>query len=140
MKPVKHSVAVAVFHPDGRVLAVQRPADDEDLPNAWGLPAASLRSQEDWERAAMRAGRDKLGVTFELLGELTRGESERADYRLQMRLYEARVVNGAPHVPQPSAGVTQYRDWCWADPELLRPAADSGSLCCQLFLQTKTDS
>ena len=138
MKPVKRSVALAIFDPANRqrVLVVQRPADDEDLPNAWGLPASSLRQGESWEAAAQRAARDKLGVEIALGPELQRGSSERAHYILGMRLFEARIVSGEASVPQSVAGVTQYQALQWGSPEILRPAAAQGSLCCKLFLDS----
>src|SRR5262245_37440963 len=106
-KPVKHSVALAIFgRGRGTVLVVQRPADDEDLPNEWGLPASSLRSGESLEDAVRRTGREKLGVELESVRELNRGQTERADYSLEMRLYEAEIVNGEPVVPQSAPGVT----------------------------------
>lgn len=117
------------------VLLVQRPADDEDLPNAWGLPAASLQADESWEDAAVRAARDKLGVDVEVSRELQAGALQRRNYRLEMKLYEAAIVAGTPAVPQPRADVTQYQDWKWGTAEALQPAADAGSLCCRLFLE-----
>jgi ADP-ribose pyrophosphatase YjhB (NUDIX family) len=141
MKAVKRSAAVAVFHPrdSTRLLVVQRPADDEDLPNAWGLPAASLAPGESWRGAARRAGRDKLGIELRVEQELNRGETERAGYTLEMRLYIGRLVRGLPRVPQDVAGVTQYRDWRWDDAAVLRPAAAQGSLCCRLLLELPAD-
>jgi flagellar basal body rod protein FlgG len=47
-------------------LLVQRPHEDEDLPGAWGLPAATLAAGESWEDAARRAGAEKLGVTLDV--------------------------------------------------------------------------
>jgi ADP-ribose pyrophosphatase YjhB (NUDIX family) len=136
VKPVKRSVALAIL--DGsnrqRVLVVQRPAEDEDLPNVWGLPASSLKEGESWEDAAHRTGREKLGVQIELGPELQRGSCERDQYILGMRLFEARIVSGEPRVPQPVPGVTQYRNVQWGDAATLRPAAALGSLCCKLFL------
>ncbi len=136
MKPVKRSVSFAIFHPgDGSlVLVVQRPPDDEDLPDAWGLPAGSLRADEAWAAAVRRAGRDKLGVQLEVGAELNRGTLERAAYTLEMRLFEARIVAGALAVPQPIEGVTQYQAWRWATADALEPAAAAGSLCSRLFL------
>ncbi|HEX9107901.1 MAG TPA: NUDIX domain-containing protein [Longimicrobiales bacterium] len=136
MKPVKRSVSFAIFHPAdaSRVLVVQRPHDDEDLPDAWGLPAGSLRGDESWVDAVRRAGREKLGVELEVTGELNRGTLERAHYTLEMRLLEARIVSGTPVVPQPVAGVTQYQAWRWATSDVLEPAAAAGSLCSRLFL------
>jgi 8-oxo-dGTP diphosphatase len=134
----KRSVAIAI-HDDaqpGRVLVVQRPADDEDLPDAWGLPAASLGPDESWEDAVLRAGREKLGVEFAIDGELSRGSLQRATYVLEMRLFAAHIAAGLPHVPQPGTGVTQYQAWRWAEPAVLRPAAEQGSLCSRLYLQS----
>jgi isopentenyldiphosphate isomerase len=135
-KPVKRSVSLALFDEFGRVLAVQRPEDDEDLPNAWGLPASSLRAGESWDDAIRRTGRDKLGVDLKPIRELNRGTLERASYTLDMRLYEAEVVRGTVTVPQVVVGVTQYQNWRWGTAEVLRPAAERGSLCCRLFLDS----
>ncbi len=136
-RPVKHSVSFAIFrpgHPD-QVLVVQRPPDDDDLPDAWGLPAGSLRAGEDWAEAVRRAGRDKLGVELEVASELNRGSLERAAYTLEMRLLEARIIAGEPRVPRSAAGVTQYQAWKWGKAEDLAPAAARGSLCSRLFLE-----
>jgi ADP-ribose pyrophosphatase YjhB (NUDIX family) len=130
---VKRSVAVAIGSAD-RLLIVQRPGDDEDLPNAWGLPAATLRGDEDWPDAVRRAGKEKLGVDLIVGDELNRGEIGRADYALEMRLYEATIAAGEPAVPQRDTSVTQYQDWKWGSRSDLQPAAQAGSLCCRLFL------
>ena len=133
-RPVKRSVSVAIPHADGkRVLIVQRPADDEDLPDAWGLPAASLNEGESWEAAVRRAGREKLGVELAVVGEMNRGAIDRKDYSLEMRLYDARILDGHVEVPQENPRVTQYQAWRWGDADDLEPAARAGSLCCQLF-------
>lgn len=131
---VKRSVSVAIHGPDGRVLQVQRPPDDEDLPLAWGLPAASLRPDETWEAAVERAARDKLGVEVEAGRVLGEGELDRPGYRLEMRLYEARIESGEPRALQTAEGVTRYTDWRWGGADQLRPAAEAGSLCSRLYL------
>lgn len=141
---VKRSIAVAVRVPTtdaaDEILAVRRPPDHEDLPDAWGLPAGSLRGHESWEDAVRRAGREKLGVdlTIDRLlneGELTRGDPARDGYVLRMRLYEARLAAGEARVPQPVAGVTQYAALEPARPERFLDAARRGSLCCRLWLE-----
>lgn len=136
-RDLKRSVSVVIRDPDrpGRVLAVRRPPDDEDLPDAWGLPAGSLRNGESWADAVRRAGREKLGVDLGVDGLLEEGTIERAACTLEMRLYEAHIRSGAPSVPQPTSGVTQYNALAWADPELFLPAARAGSLCCRLYLR-----
>jgi len=134
---VKRSVSVAIHHPDdpGSVLQVRRPPDDEGLPNAWGLPAATLRAGEGWEDAALRAGREKLGVELALAGELNAGTIVRSDASLEMKLFEATIARGEPDVSVAPAGVTRYTAWRWGRAEDLRPAAERGSLCCRLYLE-----
>jgi hypothetical protein len=131
------SVAVAIRDATrpGALLLVQRPPDDADLPDAWGLPAASLRAGESWVDAARRAGRDKLGVELEVGTERNRGTTRRGDTRLTMRLFEATISRGEPHVPQPVPGVTQYTAWRWGAAAALDDGARRGSLCCRLQLE-----
>ena len=54
-------MSLVIERPEG-LLLVRRPDDDEDLPGAWGLPAATLAEGESEEDAVRRAGRDNLGV------------------------------------------------------------------------------
>jgi len=126
-RETRQAVSFAIWRPDApsQVLVVQRPPDDEDLPRAWGLPAGRVHPGETDEDAVRRA-------------ELNRGRIERPRYTLEMRLYEARIVSGEPTVPQPVPEVTQYVGWRWDEAPVLRPAADRGSLCCRLFLETES--
>jgi methylated-DNA-protein-cysteine methyltransferase-like protein len=134
---VKRSAAVAILEPGktGRLLLVRRPANDPDLPRAWGLPAASLRRGETWEAAARRAVREKLGVSIRLGRMRREGETQRSSTRLRMRLFEANLTRGTPDVHQKVDGVTRYTACRWADPHALAPAARRGSLCCRLGLE-----
>ncbi len=81
LRPTKRSIAAVIFsdkdEAEPRILAVLRPADDEALPNVWGLPAASLREGESWEIALRRLGEGKLGVKLESVAVLARGSLER---------------------------------------------------------------
>jgi len=133
---VKRSVSLAVHDASrpGEVLLVQRPADDAELPGAWGLPAASLQADETWQDAVRRAGRDKLGVRLQPGRVLQEGTQPRSAYTLEMRLYEAFIEQGEPLVPQPVAGVTQYAALRWSTADALAPAAAQGSLCSSLYL------
>jgi 8-oxo-dGTP diphosphatase len=132
----KRSISLAIRDDarPGVVLIVQRPDDDDALPGVWGLPAASLAPGEDWHDTALRAGREKLGVSLRVGSMLRHGSLQRTEYTLEMRLFEAVVLSGAPSVPQDSAGVTQYQAWRWGGAEDLREAAEKGSLCSRLFL------
>lgn len=137
----RESVAVVIPAPGGpgraldRFLAVRRPEDDEDLPGAWGLPAATLREGEEPREAVRRAGRGKLDVELEVVRELERGVLERPTGLLRMRLFEARIRAGDPSVPGPEKGVTQYVEWRWSGPGLLKESARIGSLCSRLHLR-----
>jgi 8-oxo-dGTP diphosphatase len=131
---VKRSVSLAIHDEAGRLLLVQRPPDDEDLPLAWGLPAASLRDGESWEDAVRRAARDKLGVEVRVGDVLAAGHLDRPAYRLEMRLYGATLTAGEPIVARATPGVTQYIDWSWGTVAELAPAARQGSLCSRLYL------
>lgn len=137
----KSSVAVAVFEgrvEDGgdetRVLAVLRPRDDEELPDVWGLPAATLRAGEGPAEAVRRAGREKLGVELRVGQVLQEGAAARPGYDLRMTLFAAEIARGRPSVPQGVPGVTQYRAWEWVRPDRLSEAARRGSLCSRLLL------
>lgn len=134
---IKQSVALAITDAarPGLVLIVQRPDDDADLPGVWGLPAASLRDRESWQDAGRRAGQEKLGVELAIGAAVAEGHAERSDYTLHMRLYDAQVAQGSPHVPQAAANVTQYAAWRWGSGADLRPAAERGSLCSTLYLR-----
>jgi methylated-DNA-protein-cysteine methyltransferase-like protein len=120
-----------------KILQVRRPPDDADLPDAWGLPAASLQPGESWHDAARRAARDKLGVLMHIGRELNRGSIRRGATHLVMRLFDATITSGEPQVPQPVAGVTQYTALRWDTTDALRPAARQGSLCCRLQLDAE---
>jgi ADP-ribose pyrophosphatase YjhB (NUDIX family) len=135
VKPLKRSVALVIERSEG-VLLVRRPDDDESLPGAWGLPAATLREGEIEEEAVRRAGSDKLGVEVRLLHPLGEAEDERPGYRIVMRDWAVEIASGTPSVPQPGPG-TQYESWRWGTPEELAPAAQQGSLCARVLLRER---
>jgi 8-oxo-dGTP diphosphatase len=135
VKPLKHSVALVIEGQEG-LLLVRRPDDDESLPGAWGLPAATLRPGEREDDAVRRAGRDKLGVEVRPLRPLGDGEDERPGYRILMRDWAVEIASGEPAVPQPGDG-TQYDDWRWGAATELVPAARRGSLCARVLLRER---
>ena len=135
---IKRSVAVVVRGPEtGTFLVVKRPDDPGDpLAGVWGLPAVTRADGEDERAAAVRVGRDKLGVELAPGRRVGEATADRGDHRLVLADYEATIVSGAPSVPQPDASVTQYVEWRYtADPSVLAEAADRGSLCARIFLE-----
>jgi 8-oxo-dGTP diphosphatase len=137
MKITKNSVAFVIYSIDRKnILAVQRPANDENLPNVWGLPAGSLKENEPFEDAVLRAGIEKLGVKLRIEKEIGEDTIERSDYTLFMKEFETSIIEGQPKVPQPVAGITQYQNWKWALPQDLSDGAKKGSLCSRIYLES----
>jgi ADP-ribose pyrophosphatase YjhB (NUDIX family) len=132
---VKRSVSLVIEGPAG-LLLVRRPDDDESLPGAWGLPAASLRPGESERDAVLRAGREKLGVDLDPVGVVAEERAERPGYEIAMRDWAVRIVAGEPAVPQPGEG-TQYVESRWGQPADLAPAARAGSLCARALLRER---
>ena len=126
MRRVKHSVAVMILHED-EVLAIRRPADDDELPGVWGLPAGTARGAETVKEVITRIGRDKLGVRLTPVRRVASGVQDRAAYRLEMELWEVSMD-----------GIPNYPEWQWAALDLLRPGRALGSLCCDLALKSKS--
>ncbi len=132
---LKRSVSLVIEGPAG-LLLVRRPDDDESLPGAWGLPAASLRPGESERDAVLRAGREKLGVELEPLAPVAEERAKRPGYEIAMRDWAVRIAAGEPSVPQAGEG-TQYVQWRWGRPVDLIPAARAGSLCARALLRER---
>lgn len=135
----KHSVALVIWQQGGqRVLAVLRPnRPDDEFPGMWGLPAVTLRPDEDPPAAAVRCGREKLGMRVAPVAVLGETSGTRGAGRLVLTLVEGRALTWPPQLPTPAedATVTLYEGWAWKSPDDLRPTAAAGSLCCQLLLE-----
>ncbi len=124
------------------MLAVRRPDEPgEELPGVWGLPAVTLREGESPEDGISRLGHEKLGVDLTPVELLAEGEQRRPsphigkEYTLHMTVYAASMT-GEPRLP-PRTGdntTTLYDAIEWLEASALLPAAEAGSLCCELFL------
>jgi 8-oxo-dGTP diphosphatase len=125
---IKQSVAVMILQNE-KVLAVRRPDNDDELPGVWGLPAGTAGPAETTEDVIRRIGTSKLRVSLRPARKISFGTQERPGYRLEMELWEA-FMEGTP------TGV----EWQWADVDLFRAGAASGSLCCDLALKSKAAS
>ncbi len=110
-----------------QILAIRRPANDDELPGIWGLPAGTFRGREPAAELIARIGRDKLGVKLTPVRLVASGAQDRPRYRLEMELWEA-SMEGDP----------DYPEWQWASVDLLQAGAESGSLCCELAIKTKS--
>ncbi len=136
MKPVRNSISLVVYSRDrSQFLVVLRPDNDRELPHVWGLPAGMVREGESPEDAVRRALKEKLGVEGRAVMLIAEGQTERDDYILEQKLFEAVITNGIPAVPQKAPGVTQYMRLMWGTAKDLKEAESKGSLCCRLYLK-----
>ena len=137
MKSIKYAISYVIYNEDrSKILIVQRPSNDEDLPNMWGLPAGTIKDNETNQDAIIRSGRDKLGVELEVVRFIDKDDLEREKYILHMEDYEAKIISGKPEAPQKIEGITQYSAWRWGVPDDLKKIAGKGSLCTQIYLKS----
>ena len=115
---------------------MRRPDGDDEFPGAWGLPAATCIGPETLEDAARRIGHDKLGVEVRLGKVIGSGVQDRANYVIEMHLFEAWLDGTAPTlaVDSQGSGLTYYASWRWGEPSELVDSARMGSLCSRLLL------
>ncbi len=138
MKPSYEAVSLIITDEDGKFLAVKRPDNpNDDIAGVWGLPAANLQEGESHEEAARRIGMQKLGVEIELGVKVGDSTHDRTTYTLHLTDYKAKVKSGVPAAPQSDTSVTQYSKCKFSDdPNLLVPAAQKGSQCTQIYLES----
>jgi len=139
MKQIKNSVALVIKNYEQEFLIVKRPEDEDGpLAGVWGFPAITIKDNETEIDAAHRIGREKLGINVEIKGKIGDKVADRDSYILHLSDYEGATVKGSvPNVPQPDTSMTQYVELKYTqDPKLLFPAAQKGSLCSQVFLES----
>lgn len=140
--PIKKAVSFVIKNKKGDILLIKRPSDDVDLPDVWGLPAGTVKRGENWRKAVIRAGKEKLGVDLKVNNVINEGRLNRKTYILYLRLFDVSIIsNQKPKVPQPFSNVTQYTACKWTTFKKaishLQETAPKGSLCCTLYLVSK---
>lgn len=136
----KFAIAAILIHPNNshEVLAVKRPSTDKELPNVWGLPAITPQSGELPEVAIRRLGFEKLSTEIEPVAYIRIKHAIRTGYELILMDIEAKLVGTEPSVNDATTTGTKYTDQQWtSDFSIFKEAANKGSLCTQLFLQSK---
>ena len=139
MKPTKNAVALVIKNGQGEFLVVRRPDDEQGpLAGVWGFPAVTLKEGETEIEAAQRVGATKLGIDLAIEGKIGDKTTDRGEYILHLSDYSARPAEGqTPSVPQADTSMTQYVKLKYtSDPSVLFPAAQKGSLCSQVYLQS----
>lgn len=141
MKPNREAVSLVITDDDNKFLTVKRAVNpNDDLGGVWGLPAVLLKEGESHKDAALRVGRQKLGVDIELGTKIGDSTHERKAYILHLTDYEAKIVKGIPTVPQGQSdqSIIHYAECKFSsDPAILLKAAKKGSQCTQIFLESK---
>jgi ADP-ribose pyrophosphatase YjhB (NUDIX family) len=138
MKPHKEAVSIIVKDQNDDFLVVKRPNDpNDDLAGVWGFPAVTLRDDEIEIDGVHRVASSKLGIEVNVLKRLGESTHERPKYFLRLIDYEVLVAKGTPKVPQVDTSITQYTECKFTnDPNILIPAAQKGSQCTQIFLES----
>lgn len=137
-KQIKYVVAVVLTNknnPD-EFLVVKRPDDDPDLRGSWGLPAATMVTDELPEQAALRVCKEKLNcqaVPKRFLGLMFQ---KRNSYDIFLMDIEMELTGDAvPDVLKADTEHTAYVEQKWtSDPMDLMPSAQHGSCCSSIFL------
>lgn len=140
MKPTRFAVAVVLINPknEKEILAVKRPPGDVSLPNVWGLPAVTVKEGELPETAVRRVGQEKLATKIEPVAFIGIKRSDRGGYELILMDVAARLNGREPSVVAAETASTKYVDQRWTDDySIFKEAAAKGSLCTQIFLESR---
>lgn len=140
MNPTKFAIAAIITNPQNQeeVLAVKRPPTDDSLPNIWRLPAIIVNDGELPEDAIKRLGVEKLSTEIKAVSYLGVKYAERSTYRLILMDLQANLTGNEPSVREATTTGTKYIDQQWtSDYSLFKEAASKGSLCSQIFLDSK---
>ena len=140
MKPIKFAIAVALYSSvdKSKILAVKRPANDDSLPNVWGLPAVVVKEGELPEDAVRRLGIEKLSTKIKPISYIGILRDMREDYELILMDIKAELEGDEPSVHDASTTGTKYVDQQWtSDYSVFKDAAHKGSLCSRLILTSQ---
>jgi 8-oxo-dGTP pyrophosphatase MutT (NUDIX family) len=104
------SVRIVLSDRDGRVLMLQRAADDDILPGAWELPGGGIDPGETPVQAAARELREEVGVTLDEVALSDWGTFRRAGGRCTA-FFAADCAAGdcSPALSH------EHDDWRWAE-------------------------
>jgi 8-oxo-dGTP pyrophosphatase MutT (NUDIX family) len=118
------------------ILIVKRPAEDTDLANHWGLPAATMKKGELPEDCARRICVEKLGCKANPKKFIGLMFQKRNAYDLFLMDIEMELSNRSePDIKRSNTSNTAYieQKWTTGSTELLA-SANSGSCCSSIYL------
>jgi isopentenyldiphosphate isomerase len=109
-KPIKHAISVVIRNLQGETLFALRSPNKKSFPSTWSLPSHWVADGETPEATIARIGAHKLGVKLTPVRLLNEGSGDRPDFTLFMHDYEARIVEGTPHITS-----DDYVELKWAE-------------------------
>jgi 8-oxo-dGTP pyrophosphatase MutT (NUDIX family) len=78
---ILYGIDAVVFHPDGRVLMLNRDPEREDFATGWEFIKGGVKQDETWLEAALREISEEANVEVEYLGALSNVFEVDARYR-----------------------------------------------------------
>jgi len=140
MQELKFAVSIIIYRNNEEFLVTKRPETDNEFGSFWGLPASGFDPKKETpDQAAERVAREKLGCEVEILERIPLAFiQKRQGYDLLLIDYICRLKSGEPDVKKANTTGTVYTGQKWTkDPSILKPIAENGSICAQLFLNHK---
>ena len=127
-KPTKHAISVVIHNSQGQTLFALRSPNKKSFPLVWSLPSHWVADGEAPEATIARIGTHKLGVKLVSVRLLNEGYGDRPDFKLFMHDYEARIVDGAPHITS-----DDYVELKWAEAASFLAALPVKGECTRLY-------
>lgn len=130
-KPIRHAVSIVVKNTKGETLFALRSPHKDSYPSTWSLPSHYVDEGEELTETVRRIGEKKLGVVLESVELINEGKSDRGNFTLFMHDYEARVVEGEPHIVS-----GDYTELKWAEPHAHLESMETMGDCCRLYKES----
>lgn len=127
-KLIRHAVSVVIDNGKGKTLFALRSTEASSFPSTWSLPSHFVEREEKFEDTIGRIGKHKLGVKLELGELLNEGKSDRGDFILFMHDFEAKVLEGEPHLNS-----EHYTELKWEEPTKQINSMRVMGDCCRLY-------
>jgi hypothetical protein len=131
--PIKNAIALTIYHKNNptEILSCLRLKDDPGYPNQYGLASTSYGENETTDQVIQRIMNQKLNIIqYRIISHLGKLTAPRRDsFVLIMDEYLVEIDENSV-----TPGQNYYQSSHFANPEILIPAANQGSLCSQICL------
>ena len=127
-KIICHAVSVIVKNNKNETLFAFRSPNKSSYPSTWSLPSHFVGENEKFQDTVERIGKDKLGVSMKALKLINEGKSDRGNFILFMHDYEAKIIEGEPHIVS-----GDYIELKWSEPNNQFQSMETMGDCCRLY-------